>query len=477
HFGLLRNYYIRDDGEDDLGPLRKDTPDTKDRGRFLWRHRHYLPQNWEASIEIAYITDPGFMEEFRRSEWFEEKDFDTSIYLKRAQEIDAVTFLANWRLLDFVTQTEHLPELTYRRIGDTFLAPLVMYHESRIGGVRYRPDDRHFIDRRQFRNDGLTDTTLRADAREEIELPLKLPGVSIVPFATFRGTYWDGQPLDDGGLWRGFGLYGVRGGAYLARVYDDIESELFDIHRIRHIIQPHFVAWWSHASARSELITPFDEGVETIDDFYGGALGVRQTWQTRRGPADAQRTVDLLTLDVEAGFFGDRQTGENTAGYASFIRPEDSRTRNYLAGDLAYRLSDRTTLLYDFNIDLNDWSYDRHNVALAVQRLPRLSYVFGWRHAGDLDLDLLGGGYNYRLNEKHTTAMRVWYDVDRSSLGEMTFSYIRRLPRWYFSFTLEVDEVFDDLSFSVSMWPEGIPEWTIGNRRFTQLAETAAIRP
>ncbi len=476
YLGLLRTFYINDGDEDNFGPLRDNTPDSANRGRVLWRHRQYLPNDWEISFELAYVSDPGFLETYETSEWFEGKQQETAVYLKRARDVDAVTLLTNWRMLDFVTQTEHLPELAYRRIGDTFLSPLVLYHESRIGGVRYRPDDRYFFDQRPFRNDGLTDLTARIDGREEADLPLKLGGANVAPFATLRGTYWDGQPLDEGGLWRGIGVYGLRGAAEVSRVYNEVRSELFDVDRIRHIVRPEFLAWWSHSNARSDQITTFDEGIETIDDFYGVGMALRQTWQTKRGAGLRRRTVDLLTFDLEAGFFGDRQN-ENSNGYVNFARPEDSRTRNHIAGDLRYRLSDTTSLLYDFNIDTNNWSSDRQNVSLAVERLPRLAYVFGWRHAGDIDLDLIGGGYNYKINEKHITALRVWYDLDRTQLGEISVSYVRHLPRWYFALNFEVDEVLDDVSISVSLWPEGIPEWTLGSRRFTGLSTTTGIRP
>lgn len=480
HFGLLRTYYVHDDGEDDLGPLRRDQedPSTHERGRVLWRHRHYLPYNWEATLELAYASDPYYLEEYERSEWFEGKEQETLIYLKRAGEVDALTFLANWRLLDFVTQTEHLPEVAYRRIGDTFASPLVLYHESRIGGVRYRPDDRYYFDDRLYNNNGQTDVTARGDARQEAEWPVKLGPLNVVPFASVRGSYWDGQPFDSGGLWRGLGVYGVRGSTSFSRVYDELKSELLDINRIRHIIRPDFAAWWAHSNTRSELITPFDYGIETIDDFYGGTVGLRQTWQTRRGPEENQRTVDLLTFNLEAGFFGNTDGRRDVSnGYANPLRPENSRTRNYMAGDLIYRLSDTTSLLYDFNVDLNDWAFDRHNVSLAVERSPRLAYVFGSRYAGDIHMSLVGGGWNYKLNEKHITTVRGWWDVDTGKLGEISVAYIRKLPRWYVGLSWEYDNVEDDCSVSISVWPEGIPEWTLGSRRFTGLATTTGIRP
>ncbi len=140
-------------------------------------------------------------------------------------------------------------------------------------------------------------------------------------------------------------------------------------------------------------------------------------------------------------------------------------------------MSDTTTFLHELNFDLDDRELDRHNVSLAIERNPRLSYVVGYRHAGDIDLDLIGGGFNYRFNEKHIGAARAWYDTDRGRLGELTLSYVRRLPRWYFAVNVEFDEVFDDVSVSISLWPEGIPEWTLGSRRFSQLGQSTAIKP
>ncbi|MBI5865705.1 MAG: LPS-assembly protein LptD, partial [Planctomycetes bacterium] len=486
HFGITKNYFIYDKGEDNFGPVRDNTPDQETRGRTLWRHRHYLPNDWELTLEVSYASDPGFLEEYERNEWFEGKQQETVFYLKRSREVDAIALLANWRLLDllanwrlldFVTQTEHLPDLSYYRLGDA-LGPFVAYHESRVGGVRYRTDDRHVFDTKRFNNDGASDATFRGDAREEAELPIKLTGLNIVPFGSVRGSYWDGQPLASGGLWRGLGLYGVRGSGWLSKVYDDVESELFDIHRIRHIIQPDFAVWGAHSNTRSDNITPFDEGIETIDAVYGAKVGLRNTWQTKRGGEGRDRTVDLFYLNLEVGYFGgDRPEDEKSNGWADPLRPENSRPRNYAAAEFAWRWSDTTTLVYDANLDLNDVELDRHDVSLAIERNPRLAYVIGYRHAGDVDLDLVGGGFNYRFNEKHITAARIWYDTDRGRLGELTLSYIYKLPRWYVGFNVEFDEVFDDVSFSMSLWPEGIPEWTLGSRRFSQLGQTTAIKP
>ncbi len=479
YYGLLRSYLIYDQGEDSLGPLREryEEPSTSTRGRALWRHRHYLPYDWELTLEGAYASDAYFLEEYFEDEWFEGKEQETVIYLKRAKGVQALTLLANWRTLDFVTQTEHLPELAYRRIGDT-LGPVVLYHESRVGDVRRALDNRNTIRRPEYGNWGETDVTFRTDVRQEAELPLKLGPVTAVPFGSLRGSYWDGQPLDAGGLWRGLGAYGVRGGTTLARVFDEVDNRLLDIHRIRHVIQPEYTVWGGHSNVRSSELSPFDYGVETLDEFYGFSVGVRQTWQTKRGIGELQRTVDLLTLNLQLGAFGDTEgRNDRSDGYVNPYRPENSRVRNYFSGDLVYRISDSTSLLYDFNIDMNDGSYDQNNIAIAVERSPRLAYVLGARYAGDIDMSLIGGGWNYRLSDKHLTAFRSWFDVDTGELGEITIGYVRRLPRWYASVAFEYDNVEQDCSVTFSIWPEGVPEWALGSKRFSGLATGTGIRP
>lgn len=480
NYGLLRTYYLHDYGEDNLGPLRRseEKPADENRGRTLWRHRHFLPNDWELTFEISYISDPNFLEEWRKSEFQEGKEQETLIHLKRARGNEAISFLANWRILDFTTQTEHLPDLTYRRIGDTYLDPLVLYTEGRVGGVRYRPDDRRFLDEYRFDNLKSTDATARADGRQEAELPLKLGGVNIIPFGTVRGSFWDGQPRDSGGLWRGFAVYGVRASTMFSRVFSDVQNELLDVNGIRHIVKPDAAAWGAASNTRSELITPFDYGVETIDDFYGATGAIRQTWQTKRGAGEKIRTVDLLTLDLEAGFFGNVKGRDDISnGWADPMRPENSRTRNYISLDSSYRISDNTTILYNANWDVNDQKFDRNAISVAIERPPRASYIFGIRYAGDIDMNLLGGGFNYQMSEKYTLASRAWFDIESGDFGEGSIAIIRKLPRWYFALNLEYSDIDDDFSVTVSLWPEGIPEWTIGSRRFAQLGTGTGIRP
>ena len=272
------------------------------------------------------------------------------------------------------------------------------------------------------------------------------------------------------------GTFGVRGSLYLSRVYPDTRSTLFDIDGVRHIIKPDIVAWVSHSTRDSDELSPFDETVEGIDEVDGVAFGVRQRWQTKRGGEQTRRTVDFLTLDTELGIFNDAEPDEITNGFASFSRPENSISQNYLNSSLIWRVNDRTAVLSELNYDLNDGELDIMNVSLAVERSPRLSYLFGYRFIEESDSNLFAFDFNYRLTEKHTLAVRELYDFAEGRTEDLTVALIRKFPRWFAAVSFALNEPEDDFGVSMSVWPQGLPEATLGSRRFTTLGSTTRLR-
>lgn len=477
YFGLFRSYYVRDHGEDDLGGLRNGFEAPDDRGRVLWRHRHYLPQDWELTLELSYISDENFLEEYFEKEFDTGKAQETLIYLKKQVDNWAFTLLAQWRILDWLTQTEHLPEAAFHWIGQPlFGTPATLFTSTRVGAVRFRRDERLDFRRLPFDNTRDTDITFRADSRNEVTLPFSVGPVNVVPFVVARGSWWDGTPTR-GSEGRYFGSYGVRSSLYLSRAWPEFASRLWDFDGLRHIIKFDVTAWGSHSNVGSAQLTPFDFGVETIDDFGGVALGVRQRFQTRRGPPDARRVVDWLTIDLEAGLFGGETSKAFSHGTAFTYRPEISIPENHVAGNLIWRISDTTAFLSEFNIDLDRGAAATVNASLAVERTPRLAYFVGYRFIGETDSNLFGFGGNYRISRKHTVAVRNYYDLERGENAEFAITYIRRFPRWFVATTFELNDAEDNVGVSLSAWPEGAPELAVGARRYTGLPTTTAISP
>lgn len=477
YFGLVRSYFLSDDGEDFLGRNRE-TPSQHDvRGRFLLRHRQYRSNDWQFTLEVSYISDESFLEEFFESEFDKSKEQETLLYLKKQRDNWAFTALLQTRILDFTTQTERLPDFSFHLAGEPagFAGvDATWFSENRAGIVRYRPKERSFIKRLRDGGTGESGAIARLDSRQELEAPFQIGPWRWVPFATVRGTAWDDSP-DSGGLARAFGVAGVRSSAYFTRTYPDTRSTLLDLHGIRHIIKTDATAWIASTNRDADEIFPFDETVEEIAEVDGITLGVRQRWQTKRGAPETRRIVDVLTFDVEAGLFNGAERKEITNGYASFSRPENSISRNFVNSSLIWRLNDRTALLSELNYDLNDGEVDILNISMAVERAPRFSYIFGYRFIEESRSNLLGFDMNYRLSEKHTLALREAFDLQRGRTLDLTVALIRKFPRWFGALSFALDEAEDDFGVSVSIWPEGVPQAALGSRRFTGLARTTGL--
>jgi len=480
YYGLLRSYYIHDDGKDALGPLRSGYPPTEDRGRVLWRHRQYLPEDWQLTLETSYLSDPNFLESYYRNEFQNGKDQETVVYLLKRKENWQFSTLANWRLNYWIALTEHYPDVVFSLIGEPLADFVTFYSEQRASVVKYLQDNRRVFDDEDDRadNTGNTGSDGRVDAREELRIPIpELGPVKITPYVMGRDSAWSDTPHDGGAQNRIFGAVGATANMYLERTYDDVESELLNVHRLRHIIKPEVNVWGAADNLSSNDISPFDPGIETIDDFSGVTLGARQRWQTKRGGPGRWRTVDWIILDVEAGFFTHPRDTQNSHGDFIFSRPEDSISSNFLATNLTYRISESTALVYDAVWDLNRGQTGVMSVSLNVERDPRLSYFVGYRYINETQDNLIGFGGNYRLNEKYTFAFREYYDIYFERNYSTQISLIQRWPRWYTGVTFDFDNSIDEYGVSLSIWPEGAPNFALGNRRLTGVAESVGIRP
>ncbi len=112
-----------------------------------------------------------------------------------------------------------------------------------------------------------------------------------------------------------------------------------------------------------------------------------------------------------------------------------------------------------------------------VERTPRFSYFIGWRYLNEINSSLVGLGGNYKISAKHTIALREYFDIERGDTLEFGITYIRKLPRWYVAITFELDKAEDDFGISLSAWPEGAPQMTLGSRRFSNVPGYTGIRP
>lgn len=471
--------------KDTFGDERK-VETTEWRGRVLARHKEFLPGDWQIQGELSLISDRTFLESYFKDEFWTGKEQENLIYAKKQRDNWAITTLLKTRLNHFLTQSESYPDVAGYLIGQPLWSDLLTYYgEARLGAKRYHEDD-DFGSYNENPEDGpfgSSDVMARFDTRHELNLPLQpitpIGPVNVVPFVAGRISAWSDSPGDNHGKFRPFVMGGVRSNMHFWRVYPNVESRLWDVHNLKHIITPEMTVF-SNATGGTEPhdLFPMDPEVEqNIYENNGMSVAIRQRLQTKRGPAGNQQTVDWMRFNVEVGAFSQDRPDLKGDGRMFFSRPEYSLMRDFINADYMWQISDSTALLADMNYDLGDGQCDLMNVGLAVERDPRLSYYAGLRYIHELDSSVGTIGAQYKINRKYTISAFEQYDFrynDGVNLGSR-ISITRKLPRWYVRFTFTYDRRYagdDDIGLMISLWPEGVPEVRLGGGRMSLLNQS-----
>ncbi len=489
YFGKMLGYVIRDRGEDDLGRIdsRRDLEPQHDlRGRFLWEHRQFLPYNWQLTTEVSYLSDEHFLESFYRNEFNVGHEQETIVHLKRIQDNWGISILGKARINNFEDKLEELPTAEFHWTGQSFLDDkLTFYSDNQISRFRQRYGTSHA-------HPGSQEFFTFASTRNEVDMPMKIGKVKVVPFAA--GTWAhddglgfhtdiDGSTVDgENNVWIGEG--GVRASLQpYWKVYPNVKSRLWDLNQLRHIISPYLVAVNYIQS---------DSVAEQRDTV---SAGISQRLQTKRGTGDKMETVDWMRLDTDITWVNNQ--GDTTAGPDRFIwnKPfiplanqftsssRDRRSSNVFGpsrdsfcADYMWRVSDTTALLSDMDFDIKSGVFQQFNIGFSRMCWPNLSYYIGSRYLRRFDNGLGEKGSNmftfavtYEIDPRYTVVVSQQTDFDYGKTVRSDISLIRRYHRVYWALTYSADESLKSNAVVFSVWPQGIPGMGFGQRNCTNL--------
>jgi len=491
--GQFRSYLIfLDHGEDDIG--RTDVPHDGDtRGFVSLRHRQYLRDDWELSLEFGFVNDQTFLEEFFPRIAHTDKPFETSLYLKKQTEDAALTFLASYDLQDFVVNTPLLqspgytvdktPELTHHVIGRSILGDrLTWYSHLQFSRMRARvgdetPASRGFNPVESMLTFGHgnmvpfdtapafpagfpTDYVLRVTTRQELQAPMKLSVFDVVPYVAGIATAYD----DDFAAFAGesdeaifTGILGVRVHTQFSRVYRNVENHLFDLHQLRHIVEPRLDVSMVHATANPEDFPLFDPDVEGITEGTTIRVGVRNTLQTKRGGPGRQRNVDWLVIDIDLVLRSDdADLGTEFPRYFAY-RPEFSRGGDHIRTQFAWMITDTLAAAGDLVFSLETDDVPQWTVGIQMKHSTRLTSSLSYSELDSLNESLLTLAFQYRLTTKYTLSYRQTFDLTGGDTLRYTEVILeRRLPSWRLLFTAGVDAVDNDTTIGVLLVPAGL---------------------
>lgn len=495
--GSIIGYVINDDGEDRLSRTRKNVAADEDlRGRFSFRHRQYLPEDWQLTTEVSYITDRNFMESFYRSEFYNDKGQETLVYLKRIRDNWGFSILGKIRINDFETMTEEMPSIEYHVAGQSFWNHrLTFYSDNQIARFREKFDE--------AATPGPQDTSdyyYYGFTRNEVDLPLMWRTVKFVPYVAGSYAYEDNYgfqrdlsynqvPGDEDVI---LGEVGLRASTMFWKDDPFLRSDLWDLNGMRHIITPYAEAVMYEAS---------DDTIDMRDTVH---LGVLQRWQTHRGSEQQQRSLDWMRLDIEGTWVTDDAddaesiidpiTQRQLYGPAAFIYNDASipflhrRNNSYfglvrdtITGEYMWRVSDTLSVLSDVNLDIEDADLQQFNIGVSRFVYPDLSYYVGTRYLkpivtaidedGDGIFEDFQEGSNsfvaavtYRLSPRYTATFSQEYNFEFGEVIQSELTIIRQYHRLFYALSFGIDESLDDSSIMLSIWPQGVRELAIGSR-------------
>lgn len=483
--GYLLGYVMSYRGKDDLGSERDNLDPKRDtRGRFSWRHRSYLPDDWQLTLEVGYLSDRYFQEWMYRGEFYTDKAQETLIYLKRLKDNWAFSVLGKVRINNFENTIEELPTVEYHLKGASFWDNrFTFYSDTQVGRLRNR-----------FDNDIMTPPTTEdfytlAFTRNEVDLPLTWNTLKIVPFAAATYAFDDhdefNQNLDGTTIppedQLVLGEYGVRMSTMFWKQDPSVRSRLWDLNGIRHLVTPHFEAVF------------YEENDPTIEMRNMYNVGVSQRWQTHRGPGENQHTVDFLRWDVDTTWMDNPADSSidplGRYGPAGFLfnnpsiplrdrrnGPFFGLVRNSINSDVEWKVSDTMAVLGGVNYDLHSGHVQQLDVGISRYIHPDLSYYIGKRYLRPVIVDVPAEGIyeqgsnslitaiTYALSQRYTATFAMEYNFDYEKTVRSELSIIRQYHRLFYGVNVSLDESLGRQAVSLSIWPQGIKELAIGRR-------------
>ncbi|NOZ22570.1 MAG: LPS-assembly protein LptD [Planctomycetes bacterium] len=441
YFGYLNTYYIHDTATFDRPSIP--VPEN-DRGRTLWRHRQFLPKGFRLDAEVSWLSDRNFLREYFEEEFQTGKEQETMVYLRKLDDNKGLTLTEKHRINRFQTTVEQTPRARFDIIGEPIPIGntyLNFTQTNTLANQRLRYSNVLGIDS--------PPRTWRFDSRSEIRMPMRVGFANLSPFVGAEVTAYDHTNNYGGSASRGAGFFGAEASTNFWRVYG-FRSKLLDVNRVRHIMTPE-VRYMNVYSAepRPSNFIHFDE-IDQLDELQRLVVGVRNRFQTKRGPAGNQRTVDWVNMDVEhTSYLGN--AGEN------------ARRHDFIEMDLTWHATDRVTFDSIGNeINLGTGELDIFNVGLQFQYSPRWRFYAGHRyvdtdprrHIRGSSVAYVSAGYVF--NEKWSAEVSQQYDYRANANQATRVVLTRQLPAWVLQVAFELNASGNNNLATFSLSPSGM---------------------
>ncbi len=487
-----------DSGSDVLSSGKEVDREGYFRGIFLGDNRWQISEHWSAFMELAAVSDANFVQSYFEELARTRREFTSSAYVRRLEGNTALTAQLRGNVNTFssnqyILQSQgydvaKLPELTYTRVSDDLLAGLAPglltysseYRLSRMAlNFTEKSPDALGFDRSDLSQDafGISTPTTRVstflesqglsenfvsrfDTRHEVSGVVDAGPVRLNPFLVGRFTAYDtkfesfsGDPDDS--RYRAWGAIGARASTSVTRVYDDVESSLFDIHRLRHVVEPSTTVWMAGTNRGQSTLPVYDTNVESITQ--GGAVraGVSQTLQTQRGGEGRWQTVDVLKLDTNIIYAANNADRESPIGRFIDYRPEYSTLGKFVTVDATYQATDALAMTFHETYDYDKNQQARTSGGLVWQQWRDTTLYTDVHFLNDRNATYVSSGADFRLTPKYVFGVGTTYDVQDNRFQSVRAKIEREFEQAIFGVRIGYNDITDEFSLGIDVIPTG----------------------
>ncbi len=496
HRGGLFSYLLFDDNGTDITPSgRRIGRDGQTRGIFALHDIWEFTNAWTLVTELSYVSDEAFVGALFDQRGRTTEDFRNRLQIERLSDDTYFALELSTTANDFIVpehllqspgyQVNKIPEARFVSLGKDLLPDfepglLTYAFEARAGMLRlafsevaasgYGFDTNSLADDAfgtaantslsdVFRAMGLDESMVaRVDMRHELSARLDWGPIRVIPFVVGRATAYDSSfdafspgQHDEVRFW---GSGGVTLSTTISKINNNAQSQFFDIHRLRHIIEPSITLWGSDSNFDANDVPIFDDDVEGLITGTSMRAAIDQTWQTKRGGIGRWRDVDVLKLRTEYVTTSDRAGKSRIPEYFS-SRPELSNPGDYFGASAIWQptevLAFAGEIIYDLDLD----ETARASIGAIIEHRPWFTTSVEYREIQALDATFASLRARYRLTDKYALNTGLNYNFDLNDFQVFNAQILRRFQIGTLGTIIRYDNIKGETSFGFIFRPAG----------------------
>ncbi|MCA9285622.1 MAG: hypothetical protein KDA22_10420, partial [Phycisphaerales bacterium] len=460
------------------------TPSTEWRGIALWDQTTNLSEHWMFQGQASFISDRTFVSSWYETDFYQRREYETSAYLLYQKNNNALEILGLYNVNDFISNSwllasrgysvDRLPDLAYRRYGDSlFKDTLTWSSEYRVTNMRLSvtsgtpnslgvpaaafgigPNDS--IQQAFYDQGYRSNYVWRFGTRQELAVPFSLGPVRMSPFGAIGAWAYANDEFQsfssDADNTRYLLSGGLRASTSFQTVDNAVENRLFDLHRMRHIIEPSATLWYGYLSSPNGSLPVYDQEVEAIGGAAAARFNLRSTWQTQRGGPGRWNSVDFLVIDAGVEFDNYDEGPQSPTPQWFDYRPEYSQFGDHVYGSGVWQISDTFALTGTGTYRINEnEGLARGAVGAELRHSPNLTTYLGYRTIDADNTELLDFGVDYRISKKYRVLVVPQFDLAQGGFRAFSVTIGRQFPDFEFLLRIIYDDVQGETRVAASL--------------------------